>query len=57
MKVSAIAKVYANLCKNGKNFNTVAKSKQEEVRYILESEGYVIMEDGTVVKATEIEED
>jgi len=49
---SAIARVYANLCeKNGKNFNTVPKSKKEEVRELITEDGYVILEDGTVVKA------
>lgn len=53
---SAISKVYANLCENnGKNFKTVPKSKQAEVREIIEADGYVILDDGTVVKNIELE--
>ena len=45
---------YADACeKDGKNFNTVPESAQDEVRVLIESDGYVINEDGSVVKRTE----
>ena len=51
MKVSASAKLQATFVKAGKqNFNNVPTRYQEQVRYILESEGYIINEDGTVTK-------
>lgn len=49
-----MARIYANACeKQGKNFNTVPKKIQEDVRAIIEADGYVILDDGTVVKAVE----
>lgn len=48
---SAIAKNYAKLCEKGvKNFYEVPESKQPEVREIIEADGYIILDDGTVVK-------
>ena len=49
---SAISKNYAKLCEKGmKNFFDVPESKQDEVREIIEADGYVINDDGTVTKA------
>lgn len=49
-----MARVYADLCKKGKkNFFKVPVSLQDEVREILEEDGYVINADGTVTKAEE----
>ena len=46
-----MAKVYARACESdGKNFFTVPKKLQAQVRAIIEADGYVIQEDGTVVK-------
>lgn len=54
MAYSAIAKLYADKCENrGLNFNSVPKSKQKEVKAIIEEDGYIILEDGSVVKAEE----
>lgn len=51
--MSAIAKIYANACEyKGKNFNSVPASKQAEVREIIEADGFVILDDGTVEPAT-----
>ena len=48
---SAIARNFARLCEKGrKNFNDVPEELQSEVREIIESDGYVINEDGTVTK-------
>lgn len=50
---SSMARVYASACKrknNPKNFNTVPAELSDEVRSIIENDGYVINEDGTVVK-------
>lgn len=47
-----MAKIYAKSCElDGKNFNTVPKRIQEQVREIIEADGYVINADGTVTKA------
>jgi len=52
-----MARIYANRCEKGlKNFNQVPKKLQSQVRDIIETDGYVILDDGTVVKAEEIEE-
>lgn len=46
-----MAKIYAKSCENdGKNFFTVPRRIQEQVRAIIEADGYVINEDGTVTK-------
>ena len=48
---SAMAKIYANLCEKGvRNFFAVPASLQSEVREIITADGYIINEDGTVVK-------
>lgn len=48
-----MAKIYAQSCMyDGKNFNTVPKRLQTQVRAIIEENGYVINEDGTVTPAT-----
>lgn len=48
---SAIAKNYAKLCEKGRrNFFDVPQDMQDEVRAIIEADGYVINEDGTVTK-------
>ena len=45
-------KVYVSLCEKGvRNFNTVPKSLQEQVRAQIEADGYKINENGTVVVA------
>ena len=45
-----MVKVYVSLCEKGaRNFNTVPKSLQAQVRAQIEADGYVINEDGTVV--------
>lgn len=50
---SAMAKIYAKSCElDGKNFNTVPKRLQDEVRAIIEADGYVILDDGTVELAS-----
>ena len=49
---STMAKIYAQSCMyDGKNFNTVPKRLQDQVRTIIEESGYVINEDGTVTPA------
>ena len=49
-----MARIYATSCeKDGKNFFTVPKSLQNKVRVIIEVDGYIIEEDGTVVKSEE----
>lgn len=46
-----MARVYANLCEKGvRNFFTVPANLQEDVAAIIEADGYVINEDGTVTK-------
>lgn len=65
--MTAIGKNYAKQCVKGKNFFTVTKSKQDDVRQWLESGElytsgeyafvvFTILEDGTVVPA-EVEEE
>ena len=49
-----MARIYANKCElEGKNFNTVPKKIANDVRALIEADGYVILEDGTVVPAEE----
>jgi hypothetical protein len=49
-----MAKIYARACESdGKNFFTVPKKLQDQVRAIIEADGYVILYDGTVVRAEE----
>lgn len=46
-----MARIYANSCEKGlKNFNDVPKKLQNEVKQLIELDGYVINPDGTVVK-------
>ena len=46
-----MARVYANLCEKGvRNFFTVPANLRDQVEEIIISDGYVINEDGTVVK-------
>ena len=46
-----MARVYADLCEKGvRNFYNVPKSLQPQVRFLIESDGYEINEDGTVTK-------
>lgn len=45
-----MARIYANKCEEGKNFYTVPKKIQEEVRALIEADGYTIHEDGTVTR-------
>jgi hypothetical protein len=53
-----MARIYANLCEKGvRNFNTVPKNLQAQVRTIIEEDGYVINPDGTVTKVTLNEEE
>lgn len=50
---SSMARVYASACEREykpKNFNTVPERILDEVRSIIEADGYIINEDGTVVK-------
>lgn len=45
-----MARIYANSCEKGlKNFNDVPKRIQPDVRAIIEADGYIIKEDGTVI--------
>lgn len=56
---SSMARVYASACEreeNPKNFNTVPAKIKDEVRSIIEADGCIINEDGTVSKKTESEE-
>ena len=47
-----MARIYATSCeRDGKNFYTVPTRLQAQVRDIIEADGYVINEDGTVTKA------
>ena len=49
-----MAKIYARLCEKGeKNFNDVPAKLQAQVRTIIEADGYIINEDGTVEPAPE----
>lgn len=53
-----ITRIYASSCeRDGKNFFDVPKKLQDKVREIIEADGYVINEDGTVVKAEVITQD
>ena len=53
-----MARVYANLCEKGvRNFFTVPANLQEDVAAIIEADGYVINEDGTVTKVPINEEE
>ena len=53
-----MVKVYARSCESdGKNFYTVPKSLQAKVKAQIEADGYVILEDGTVVKDIPSEEE
>ena len=46
-----MARVYANLCEKGiRNFFTVPANLRDQVEEIIISDGYIINEDGTVVK-------
>ena len=47
----AMARIYATACeKQGKNFNTVPPRIKDQVRTIIEEDGYTINEDGSVTK-------
>lgn len=49
-----MARIYANSCEKGlKNFNDVPNRLKDEVRILIESDGYEILEDGTVIKKEE----
>ena len=51
-----MARIYATSCeKDGKNFFTVPRRLQDQVRAIIEADGFDILEDGTVVKHVEPE--
>lgn len=51
-----MVKIYATACeKDGKNFNTVPETMQTKVKAQIEADGFVILEDGTVVPASEVE--
>ena len=53
-----MARVYATSCeRDGKNFFTVPKRLQDQVRAIIEADGYVILYDGTVVPADQSPEE
>ena len=46
-----MARVYANLCEKGvRNLFTVPDNLRDQVEEIIISDGYMINEDGTVVK-------
>ena len=46
-----MARVYANLCEKGiRNFFTVPANLRDQVEEIIISDGYMLNEDGTVVK-------
>ena len=46
-----MARVYANLCEKGvRNFLSVPANLRDQVEEIIISDGYMINEDGTVVK-------
>ena len=52
-----MARIYANLCEKGvRNFFSVPSNLQDQVRAIIEDDGYIIKPDGTVVKADDEEE-
>lgn len=55
--MSAMARIFATSCElDGKNFFTVPKRLQEDVRELIENDNYVINEDGSVVPREENEE-
>lgn len=44
-----MARVYANLCEKGvRNFNAVPNNLKNQVRALIEEDGYIINDDGTV---------
>ena len=46
-----MARIYATSCeRDGKNFNDVPAKLKPQVRAIIEADGYIINEDGTVTK-------
>lgn len=46
-----MAKIYAKSCElDGKNFKTVPNRLKEQVKAIIEADGYIINLDGTVIK-------
>lgn len=52
-----MARIYANLCEKGlRNFNNIDPKLQSEVRRLIEEDGYVINEDGTVTRKVTKEE-
>lgn len=52
-----MARIYATACeKDGKNFNTVPRKLQPAVRALIEADGYIILDDGSVVKGLTDEE-
>ena len=49
-----MARIYATSCeKDGKNFFTVPRKLQEQVRILIEADGYTINPDGSVTKEGE----
>lgn len=53
-----MARVYANLCEAGvRNFFTVPAKLRDQVRILIEADGYQINEDGTVTKIPVNEEE
>lgn len=48
----AVARLWADRLESGKidNFNKVPSKLQDDVRTLLEEDGYEILDDGTVVK-------
>lgn len=55
----AVARLWADRLESGKidNFNKVPTKLQDDVRALLEEDGYEILDDGTVVKKGENEPD
>lgn len=52
-----MVKVYARSCEaDGKNFYSVPKSLQAKVKIQIEADGYIILDDGTVVPNVDPEE-
>lgn len=46
-----MARIYANSCEKGlKNFNQVPKKLQPQVKALIEADGYIILDDGTVTR-------
>lgn len=53
-----MVKVYARACEaDGKNFFTVPKSLQTKVKAQIEADGYIILDDGTVIKDMTLSEE